>query len=108
VRWAPGGETQEGSCIGITHVVKRITLTDRSGTLQINEDEVVCWPGNPTDSPGSVLHSFGNPFILEGTWEIVDDSGTGVFTGASGTGTVTDHSGGDVIAIQYGGLIQLP
>lgn len=107
-RWVAGVEEDEGSCVRITDAVTTITLRDGSGTLQINEDEVVCWPGNSTNSPGNVVHSFGNPFYLNGTWEIVSGSGTGVFAGASGTGTVTNYSGGDVIAIQYSGSIQLP
>jgi hypothetical protein len=86
--------------------VATMTLQDGSGTLVIEEDDTFCTPGGSTDAPGNQLHSFGNPFTIEGTWVVI--SGTGVFEGATGGGTNTATSGGDVIIDRYAGTIQLP
>ena len=93
------------SCFHAIFVVT-ITLQDGSGTLVIDEDDTFCTPGNSTNTPGSQLHSFGNPFSIEGTWVV--DSGTGVFAGATGGGTNSSKGAGDVIIDKYAGTIQVP
>jgi len=94
-----------GSCF---HAVfeATIVLQDGSGELVIEEDDLFCAPGSSGESPGNMLHSFGNPFTIEGTWVVV--SGTGVFDGATGGGTNSSHGAGDVIVDKYTGTIQLP
>jgi hypothetical protein len=83
-----------------------ITLQDGSGTLEIEEDDLFCTPGNSTNTPGNQLHSFGNPFSIEGTWVVT--GGTGVFAGATGSGTNSSKGAGDVIIDKYEGTIELP
>jgi hypothetical protein len=86
--------------------VATMTLLDGSGTLVTMDDDTFCTPGSSSDAPGNQLHSFGNPFTIEGTWVVI--SGTGVFEGATGGGITTATSGGDVIIDKYEGTIQLP
>jgi hypothetical protein len=99
-----GGEPVD-SCFNAIFVVT-IALQDGSGTLEIEEDDTFCTPGNSTNTPGNQLHSFGNPFSIEGTWVVV--SGTGVFAGATGGGTNSSKGAGDVIIDKYEGTIELP
>jgi hypothetical protein len=86
--------------------VATMTLLDGSGTLVTEEDDTFCTPGSSGDSPGNQLHSFGNPFSIEGTWVVL--SGTGVFAGATGGGTNSARGAGDVIIDTYAGTIELP
>jgi hypothetical protein len=83
-----------------------IELQDGSGTLVLQEDDTFCTPGNSGGAPGNQLHSFGNPFSIEGTWVVI--SGTGDFEGATGSGTNSSQAGGDVIIDKYAGTIELP
>ena len=83
-----------------------IALQDGSGTLEIEEDDTFCTPGGSTDAPGNQLHSFGNPYSIEGTWVVA--GGTGVFEGATGGGTNSSKAGGDVIIDKYEGTVELP
>ena len=93
------------SCFQAT-AVGTIELQDGSGTLVIEEADTFCFPGGSREAPGSQLHSFGNPFMIEGTWVVL--SGSGVFEGATGGGTNTSKAGGDVIIDTYTGTIELP
>jgi hypothetical protein len=93
------------SCFHAIYVAT-MTLQDGSGTLVIREDDTFCTPGRSTDAPGNRLHSFGNPFSIEGTWVVI--SGTGAFAGATGGGTNSSKGAGDVIIDTYAGTIQLP
>ena len=86
--------------------VTTIALQDGSGTLVLEEDDTFCNPGSSADAPGNQLHSFGNPFSIEGTWVVT--SGTGVFEGATGSGTNSGRAGGDAIIDKYAGTIELP
>jgi hypothetical protein len=61
-------------------------------------------PGNSTNAPGA-LHSFGNPALDCGTWEVI--GGSGMFASASGEGTVCNVIGGDVIRIKMTGDVTL-
>jgi mannose-6-phosphate isomerase-like protein (cupin superfamily) len=83
-----------------------MTLQDGSGTLVIAEEETECYPGNSSDAPGNLLHSFGNPASAEGTWVVL--AGEGVFAGASGGGTLSYHAAGDALIIRYFGTVSLP
>ena len=55
-------------------------------------------------SPG-ILKSFGNPFTVSITYEVI--GGTGVFTGASGKGTATLHSAGAMTQLDASGVLEL-
>ena len=83
------------------------TLTFRDGaTLVVSEDYGdTTFPGNSHDAPGSIV-SFGNPYSVQGTWEVI--GATGSLTGASGSGTVTQMGAGNTLNFWFSGTITLP
>ena len=93
---------QVGSCFHAIFVAT-VELLDGSGTLVIEEDDLFCTPGVSADTPGNQLHSFGNPFTIDGTWVV--SGGSGVFAGATGSGTNRSRGAGDVIIDKYTGSI---
>jgi hypothetical protein len=91
------------NCADIT-LARVITLADGSA-LNLDEEGVVCFPGNSFLAPGS-LRSFGNPGTFEGTYTV--SGGTGVFAGASGTGSSTFKAAGDAGHSFLSGSLTLP
>ena len=83
------------------------TLTFRDGaTLVIFEVYAdPTYPGNSSNAPGAMV-SFGNPFSAEGTWVVID--ATGSLTDAEGTGTVIQMGAGNTLNFWYSGSITLP
>jgi hypothetical protein len=97
-------EPIEGTnCADIT-LVRIITLADES-TLELDEEGVVCFPGNSFFAPGA-QRSFGNPGEFEGTYTIT--GGSGSFEGAEGTGSSTFRAAGDSGHSRLSGTIILP
>ena len=68
-----------------------IQLEDGS-TLVLDEAGTYCLPGGSTFAPGNFFHSYGNPWKIDATYDVV--GGTGVFAGATGSGTNTIREGG--------------
>lgn len=80
----------ETAC-GDTTIRYTITLSSGAGTLILNGEGTVCFPGKSFFAPGAAK-SFGNPFELTFTWTV--SGGTGIFAGATGSGTgVTTGAG---------------
>ena len=63
-----------------------IQLEDGS-SLVLDEAGTYCLPGGSTFAPGNFFHSYGNPWKIDATYDVV--GGTGVFAGATGSGTNT-------------------
>jgi hypothetical protein len=76
----------EGTNCATLSADRTITLTSDGSTLTLNEDGMVCFPGNSFFAPGT-QQSFGNPGEIDTTFTV--KRGTGVFQGAKGSGT--DH-----------------
>jgi hypothetical protein len=94
---------EDTNCADIT-LQRVITLSDGS-TLQVDEEGVVCFPGNSFFAPGA-QRSFGNPGTFEGTFTVTE--GTGVFSGAEGTGSSRFRAAGDAGHSSLSGTITLP
>ena len=73
-----------GKCFRSITALATVTLSDGSGTLTIDAAGVLCNPSTPIapppHSPG-ILKSFGNPFTVSITYEVI--GGTGVFRGSA-------------------------
>jgi hypothetical protein len=74
----------EGTSCGTLTAVRTITLSSDGSTLRLDEDGIVCFPGESSNAPGA-QHSFGNPGEIDTTFTV--KRGTGVFQGAKGSGT---------------------
>ena len=85
--------------------VRVITLVGDGSVLTLDEEGVVCFPGNSFFAPGAQV-SFGNPARYEGSFEVSD--GTGVFESASGSGTGVFKNAGDSGHATIDGTISLP
>jgi hypothetical protein len=92
------------NCADFT-AVRVITLVADGSTLTLDEEGVVCFPGNSAFAPGADV-SFGNPARFEASFEITD--GSGVFAGATGTGTDHHRDSGDQGHSVLDGTITLP
>jgi hypothetical protein len=90
-----------------TPVVTRVLTFADGSTITIEETYAdPTFPGKSTDAPGSILHSFGNPYMQTSTWEIVGSTGGAAGTTGSGTGTVV--ASGDTLVFTFQGTTQLP
>jgi hypothetical protein len=89
------------SCYEIT-TRARIRLTSDGSQLDLSGDGRVCFPGNSTNAPGSLV-SNGNPFRATDSWKVV--SGTGRFAGRTGSGTSDVHSAGNHADADYSGTL---
>lgn len=98
-------EEPEGPC-STTFGDTTITLADGSGSFVSHEVYVDCNPGNSHEAPGHLV-SYGNPILSTATWEIVEESGTGIFEGASGGGTLGFVFAGASLVLTYEGTITL-
>ena len=92
-----------GSCQALTALVF-IDLSNGQGSLTLLADGDLCYPGTSHDAPG-VLHSFGNPASIDGTYEVTD--GTGVFEGAGGSGSATLRTAGAQNQLTLSGVLDL-
>lgn len=97
-------EPIEGTNCADLEGVRVITLVGDGSTLTLEEDGVVCFPGNSFFTHGSQV-SFGNPASFEGTFEVSD--GSGVFRRASGSGTSRFTNAGDSGHATLDGTISL-
>ena len=86
-------------------VTRTLTFGDGATLVLFEEYPEVTPPGNSSNAPGALV-SFGNPFSVEGTWEVID--ATGSLTGASGSGTVMQMGAGNTLNFWYSGSITLP
>jgi hypothetical protein len=79
---------------------------EEASTLVLDEAGTYCLPGGSTFAPGSFFHSYGNPWEIDATYDVV--GGTGVFAGATGSGTNTIREGGDAQVAVYSGALKVP
>ena len=92
---------------GDTTLLRRIALTDGTGTLELDEVGTVCFPGKSFFTPAGVGgQSYGNPARIATTWTIT--GGTGVFFGASGSGTDRFDNAGESGHSRLSGTLTLP
>jgi hypothetical protein len=99
------GQLTSSAVYSAAGVIRTLTFPD-GATLVLAEDyPEVAFPGSSHDAPGQLV-SFGNPFSLEGTWEIID--ATGGLTGTTGSGTVFQMGAGNTLNFWFSGSITLP
>ena len=85
--------------------VRTLTLRDGSTVMLEETYDNFQTPGKSGQAPG-IFHSFGNPGVLTGTFEII--GGTGALEGATGSGTVKHIVAGNTRQIFFTGTITLP
>ena len=86
-------------------VTRTLTFGDASTLTLLEEYGETVFPGNSQDAPGS-MKSFGNPFAENGTWEVID--ATGSLTGTTGSGTVTAMGDGNTLQFWFSGTVTTP
>jgi hypothetical protein len=88
------------------HGTTTITLADSArSSFETNEVDTICHPGNSHNSPGHV-RSYGNPYTFTGTWSLVPESGTGIFSSAcGGSGAADGNFAGSTGIIHYVGAL---
>ena len=92
-----------GRCAPVT-ALTTIALADGTGSLTIAAAGEVCYPGNSQNAPGQ-SRSFGNPFRIAATFDVI--GGTGVFAGADGGGTATLKGAGAQSKLTASGVLEL-
>ena len=92
-----------GGCQPVT-AITTITLTSGAGTLTVDAAGDACFPGKSGNAPGQ-LRSFGNPFNIAATFEVL--GGTGVFAGAGGGGTALLKGAGAHTKLTASGVLEL-
>lgn len=97
------GAPDADGCLPVT-ALTTIDLTDGTGSLTLSAAGEACFPGNSGSAPGQ-LRSFGNPFRIAVTYEVI--GGTGVFAGASGAGTATLRGAGAQTKLGISGELDL-
>jgi len=85
--------------------VRTLTLRDGSTVDLVEFYDNFKTPGRSGQAPG-IFHSFGNPGVLTGTFEVI--GGTGALEGASGSGTIKHVIAGNTRQIFFTGTITLP
>ena len=86
-------------------VTRTLTFEDGATLVIFEEYPEATFPGNSTNAPGAMV-SFGNPFSVEGTWDII--GATGSLSGATGSGDVIQMGAGNTLNFWYSGSITLP
>lgn len=86
-------------------VTRTLTFSDGATVVIFEDYPDSTYPGNSSNAPGAMV-SFGNPYSAEGTWEIID--ATGSLTGATGSGDVIQMGAGNTLNFWYSGSITLP